>query len=138
MNTEHQNKKPQLPDLPRSVEEKPIVYDDADLKEIREIAALPPTHEAQTERLQKIDTRIDHLHKLCSHYQTEHADARMREERDDAFQRLHATDQSLLKWYNMRMKEEQQLMKLFVSLKTLEVKLAGAANLKATYTPQEW
>ena len=77
MNTEHQNKKPQLPDLPRSVEEKPIVYDDADLEEIR-------------------------------------------------------------KWYNMRMKEEQQLMKLFVSLKTLEVKLAGAANLKATYTPQEW
>ncbi|MDE0688075.1 MAG: hypothetical protein OXI61_07915 [Candidatus Poribacteria bacterium] len=238
MNTEHQNKKLQLPDLPRGVEEKPIVYDDADLEEIREIAALPPIHfspdeiefaismfargfargdvvtcfietfperqkqanmephfrkrlsdrlrtcdptsaifaqsryktlydlhqehvhetlgntyaridsrlkdilleriEAQTERLQKIDTRIDYLHKLCSHYQTEHADARMPVERDEAFQRLHATDQSLLKWYNMRMKEEQQLMKLFVSLKTLEVKLAGAANLKATYTPQEW
>ncbi|MYC24428.1 MAG: hypothetical protein F4X56_00750 [Gammaproteobacteria bacterium] len=121
---EHQNKKPPLPDLPRSVEEKPIVYDDADLEEIREIAALPPIHFSPDE----IEFAIS----------TEHADARMREERDDAFQRLHATDQSLLKWYNMRMKEEQQLMKLFVSLKTLEVKLAGAANLKATYTSQEW
>lgn len=238
MNTEHQNKKTQLPELPRSVEEKPIVYDDMQLEEVREIAALPPIHlspeeieyaislfargfargdvvlilietfperqeqastddtfrkrlsdrlrtcdptsaifaksryktlydlhqeyvretlgntyaridsqlkdtllkrvEAQTERLQKIDTRIDHLHEQYSHYQTEHADARMPEERNDAFQRLHATDQSLLKWYNLRMKEEQQLMKLFFSLKTLEVKLAGVANLHATYTPQEW
>lgn len=238
MNTEPQNRKPQLPELPRGVEEKPIVYDDGDLEEIREIAALPPIHlspdeiefaislfargfargdvvtciietfperqeqanmephfrkrlsdrlrtcdptsavfaqsryktlynlhqehvretlgntyrridsqlkdtllervEAQTERLKKIDAKIEQLHELHSRYQTEHADARMREERNDAFQRLHATDQSLLKWYNMRMKEEQQLMKLFFSLKTLEVKLAGVASLHATYTPQEW
>lgn len=238
MNTEYENKNPQLPDLPRFVEEKPVVYDDGHLEEIREIAALPPIHfspdeiefaismfargfargdvvtclietfperqeqadmephfrkrlsdrlrtcdptsavfaksryktlydlhqehvretlghtyhhidsqlketllkrvEAQTERLEKIDTRIDHLHQLYSRYQTEHADARIPEERNDAFQRLHTTDQSLLKWYNMRMQEEQQLMKLFVSLKTLEVKLAGVANLQATYTPQEW
>jgi len=94
--------------------------------------------EAQTERLEKIDTRIDHLHQQYSHYQTEHADAILPEERNDAFQRLHATDESLLKWYNVRMKEEQQLMKLFVSLKTLEVKLSGIASLHATYTPQEW
>ena len=238
MNTEHQNKKPLLPELPRSIEEKPIVYDEGHLEEIRETAALPPIHfspdeiefaismfargfargdvvtclietfperqeqadmephfrkrlsdrlrtcdptsavfaqsryktlydlhqehvretlgntyhridsrlkeillkrvEAQTERLEKIDTRIDHLHQLNSRYQTEHADARMPEEQDDTFQRLQATDQSLLKWYNVRMKEEQQLMKLFISLKTLEAKLSGIASLHATYTPQEW
>ena len=238
MNTKHQNKKKQLPELPRSIEEKPIVYDEGHLEEIRETAALPPIHfspdeiefaismfargfargdvvtclietfperqkqadmephfrkrlsdrlrtcdptsavfaqsryktlydlhqehvrqtlgntyhridsrlketllkrvEAQTERLEKIDTRIDHLHQLNSRYQTEHADARMPEEQDDAFQRLQATDQSLLKWYNVRMKEEQQLMKLFISLKTLEAKLSGIASLHATYTPQEW
>ncbi len=238
MNTKYQNKKPQLPELPRSVEEKPIVYDEGHLEEIRETAALPPIHfspdeiefaismfargfargdvvtclietfperqeqadmephfrkrlsdrlrtcdptsavfaqsryktlydlhqehvrktlgntyhridsrlketllkrvEAQTERLEKIDTRIDHLHQLNSRYQTEHADTRMPEEQDDAFQRLQATDQSLLKWYNVRMKEEQQLMKLFISLKTLEAKLSGIASLHATYTPQEW
>ena len=238
MNTEHQNKKKQLPELPRFIEEKPIVYDDEHLEEIRETAALPPIHfspdeiefaismfargfargdvvtclietfperqeqadmephfrkrlsdrlrtcdptsavfaqsryktlydlhqehvrqtlgntyhridsrlketllervEAQTDRLEKIDTRIDHLHQLNSRYQTEHADARMPEEQDDAFQRLQATDQSLLKWYNVRMKEEQQLMKLFISLKTLEAKLSGIASLHATYTPQEW
>ena len=40
--TEHQNRKPQLPGLPRSIEERPIVYDDGHLEEIREIAALPP------------------------------------------------------------------------------------------------
>ena len=238
MNTEHQNKKPQLPELPRSIEERPIVYDDGDLEEVREIAALPPIHlspdeieyaislfargfgrgdvviglieqypeyeaqartddtfrkrlsdrlrtcdptsavfaksryktlydlhqeyvretlgntyarmdsqlketllkrvEAQTERLEKIDAKIERLHELYSHYQTEHAEARQPDIRDNSFQRLHATDQSLLKWYNVRMKEEQQLMKLFFSLKTLEVKLAGVANLQATYTPQEW
>ena len=238
MNTEHQNGKPQLPELPRSIEEKPIVYDDGHLQEIREIAALPPIHlshdeieyaislfargfargdvviglieqfperedqdrtedmfrkrlsdrlrtcdptsavfaqsryktlydlhqehvhqtlgntyaridsqlketllkrvEAQTERLQKIDTRIDHLHQQYSHYQTEHAEAIQIDLREDAFQRLHATDQSLLKWYNVRMKEEQQLMKLFISLKTLETKLSGVASLHTTYTPQEW
>ena len=238
MNTEHNNGKPQLPELPRSIEEKPIVYDDGHLQEIREIAALPPIHlspdeiefaislfargfargdvvtciietfperqeqdnmethfrkrlsdrlrtcdptsavfaqsryktlydlhqehvhqtlgntyaridsqlketllkrvEAQTERLEKIDTRIDHFHQLYSRYQTEHAEARLPEIRDDAFRRLHATDQSLLKWYNVRMKEEQQLMKLFISLKTLEAKLSGIASLQATYTPQEW
>ena len=238
MNTKYQNKKPLLPELPRSIEEKPIVYDEGHLEEIRETAALPPIHfspdeiefaismfargfargdvvtclietfperqeqadrephfrkrlsdrlrtcdptsavfaqsryktlydlhqehvrktlgntyhridsrlketllkrvEAQTERLEKIDTRIDHLHQLNSRYQTEHADARMPEEQDAAFQRLHATDQSLLKWYNVRMKEEQQLMKLFISLKTLEAKLSGIASLHATYTPQEW
>ena len=238
MNTEHQNKKPQLPELPRSIQERPIVYHDADLAEVREIAALPPIHlssdeieyaislfargfgrgdvviglieqypeyevqartddtfkkrlsdrlrtcdptsaifaksryktlydlhqeyvretlgntyaridsrlketllkrvEAQTERLEKIDAKIEHLHELHSHYQTEHAEARLPDIRDDFFQRLHATDQSLLKWYNVRMKEEQQLMKLFLSLKTLEVKLASVANLHATYTPQEW
>ena len=235
MSKKHQNQKPQLL---RSVEEKPIVYDDMQLEEVREIAALPPIHlspdeieyaislfargfargdvvlilieefperqeqaraddtfrkrlsdrlrtcdptsavfaqsryktlydlhqehvretlgntyaridselketllkrvEAQTKRLQKIDTRIDHLHEQYSHYQTEHAEAILPEERNDAFQRLHATDQSLLKWYNVRMKEEQQLMKLFVSLKTLETKLSGIASLHATYTPQEW
>ena len=238
MNTEHQNKKNQLPELPRFVEEKPVVYDEGHLEEIRETAALPPIHfssdeiefaigmfargfargdvvtciietfperqeqanmephfrkrlsdrlrtcdptsavfaqsryktlydlhqehvrktlgntyhridsrlketllkrvEAQTERLEKIDAKIEHLHELYSHYQTEHADARMPEQRDAAFQRLHATDQSLLKWYNVRMKEEQQLMRLFFSLKTLEVRLADVANLQATYTPQEW
>ena len=239
MNTEHQNGKSQLPKLPRSIEERPIVYDDGHLEEIREIAVLPPIHlspdeiefaislfargfargdvvtclietfperqeqynnmethfrkrlsdrlrtcdptsavfaqsryktlydlhqehvrqtlgntyagidsrlketllkrvEAQTERLQKIDTRIDHLHQLYNQYQTEHADARMPAEQDDAFQKLQATDQSLLKWYNVRMKEEQQLMKLFISLKTLEAKLSDIASLHATYTPQEW
>ena len=235
MSKKYQNQKPQLP---RSVEEKPIVYDDMQLEEVRETAALPPIHlspdeiefaislfargfargdvvlilietfpereeqartddtfrkrlsdrlrtcdptsavfaqsryktlyhlhqehvretlghtyaridsqlkdtlqervAAQTERLEKIDTRIDHLHQQYNHYQTEHADAILPEERNDAFQRLHATDQSLLKWYDVRMKEEQQLMKLFVSLKTLEVKLSGVASLHATYTPQEW
>ena len=94
--------------------------------------------ETQTERLQKIDTRIDHLHEQCNRYQTEHADARMPEVRDDTFRRLHATEQSLLKWYNVRLKEEQHLMKLFISLKTLETKLSGVASLHATYTPQEW
>ena len=239
MNTEHKNGKPQVPELPRSIEEKPIVYDEGHLEEVREIAALPPIHlspdeiefaismfargfargdvvtciietfperqeqynnmethfrkrlsdrlrtcdptsavfaqsryktlydlhqehvrqtlgktyaridsqlketllkrvEAQTERLQKIDTRIDHLHQLYNQYQAEHADARMREEQDDAFQKLHATDQSLLKWYNVRMKEEQQLMKLFISLKTLETKLSDITSLQVTYTPQEW
>ena len=39
MNSEHQK-----PDLPRFIEEKPIVYDDIDLEEVREIAALPPIH----------------------------------------------------------------------------------------------
>ena len=238
MSAEHQNKKPQLPELPRSVEEKPIVYDDMQLEEVREIAALPPIHlspeeiefaislfargfargdvvlilietfpelqeqartdetfrkrlsdrlrtcdptsavfaksryktlynlhqenvretlgntyhridsqlketlekrvEAQTERLEKIDAKIEQLHELCSHYQTEHAESRLPNILDDSFQKLHATDQSLLRWYNLRMKEEQQLMRLFFSLKTLEVKLAGVANLHATYTPQEW
>ena len=239
MNTERNNGKPQDTELPSFIEEKPIVYDEGHLEEIREIAALPPIHlspdeiefaismfargfargdvvtciietfperqeqynnmethfrkrlsdrlrscdptsavfaqsryktlynlhqehvretlghtyhhidsrlketllsrvETQTERLEKIDTRIDHLHKLCSRYQTEHADARIPEEQDDTFRRLHATDQSLLKWYNVRMKEEQQLMKLFISLKTLEAKLSGIASLHATYTPQEW
>ena len=238
MNTEHNNGKPQETELPRFIEEKPIVYDEGHLEEVRETAALPPIHlspdeiefaislfargfargdvvlilietfpklqeqadtddtfrkrlsdrlrtcdptsavfaqsryktlyhlhqehvretlghtydridsqlkdtllervEAQTERLQKIDTRIDHLHQQYSHYQAEHADARMPAQRDDAFRRLHATDQSLLKWYNVRMKEEQQLMKLFISLKALEAKLSGVASLHATYTPQEW
>ena len=41
MSKKHQNQKPQLP---RSVEEKPIVYDDMQLEEVREIAALPPIH----------------------------------------------------------------------------------------------
>ena len=238
MNIEHNNGKPQETELPRSIEEKPIVYDEGHLEEIREIAALPPIHlspdeiefaislfargfargdvvlilietfpklqeqadaddtfrkrlsdrlrtcdptsavfaqsryktlynlhqehvrqtlghtyaridnqlkdtllkrvEAQTERLEKIDTRIDHLHQLYNQYQTEHGETRIPEEQDDAFRRLHAIDQSLLKWYNVRMKEEQQLMKLFISLKTLEAKLSGVASLHATYTPQEW
>ena len=238
MNTKHNNGKPQETELPHFIEEKPTVYDEGHLEEVREIAALPPIHlspdeiefaismfargfargdvvtciietfperqkqadmephfrkrlsdrlrtcdptsavfaqsryktlydlhqehvrqtlgntyfridsrlketllkrlEAQTERLQKIDTRIDHLHQRYSHYQTEHADARIPEERTDTFQRLKATDQSLLKWYNLRMKEEQQLMKLFISLKTLEAKLSGVASLHGTYTPQEW
>ena len=41
MNTEHQNPKTQLP---RSIEEKPIVYDDIELEEVREVATLPPIH----------------------------------------------------------------------------------------------
>ena len=239
MSAEHNNGKPQETELPRFIEEKPIVYDDVDLEEVREIATLPPIHlspdeiefaislfargfargdvvtciietfperqeqydnmeahfrkrlsdrlrtcdptsavfaesryktlyhlhqehvretlgntyaridsqlketlqkrvEAQTERLEKIDAKIEHLHELCSHYQTEHTESRLPGILDDSFQKLHATDQTLLKWYNVRMKEEQQLIKLFFSLKTLEVKLAGVANLQATYTPQEW
>ena len=39
MNIGHQNPKTQLP---RAIEEKPIVYDDEQLEEVREIAALPP------------------------------------------------------------------------------------------------
>ena len=41
MNTEHHNGKPQVQELPRSIEEKPIVYDEGHLEEVREIAALP-------------------------------------------------------------------------------------------------
>ena len=44
MNTEHHNGKKQVPELPRVIKEKPIVYDDGHLQEIREIAALPPIH----------------------------------------------------------------------------------------------
>ena len=235
MNTEHQNPKTQLP---RAIEEKPIVYDDIALEEVREVATLPPIHlspdeieyaislfargfrrgdvvvgiieqfperetqdraddtfrkrlsdslrtcdptsaifaksrfktlydlhqehvretlgntysridtllketlcervEAQTARLQKIDAKIEHLHELYNRHLTAHAEARMPELRDDAFQNLHATDQSLLKWYNLRLNEEQHLIKLFISLKTLEAKLAGVSSLHASYTPQEW
>ena len=39
MNTEHQKPKTQLP---RAIEEKPIVYDDIELEEVRETANLPP------------------------------------------------------------------------------------------------
>ena len=233
MNSEHQK-----PNLPRFIEEKPIVYDDIDLEEVREIAALPPIHlspdeieyaislfargfargdvvtilieefperetqaraddtfrkrlsdklrtcdptsaifaksrlktlydlhqehvretlghtyaridtllqetlservKAQTARLEKIDARIERLHELHNVYQKTHAEVRSPEFRDDAFRNLNATDQSLLKWYNLRLKEEQHLMKLFFSLKTLEAKLASVSNLHATYTPQEW
>ena len=235
MNTEHQNPKTQLP---RAIEEKPIVYDDIELEEVREVAALPPIHlspdeieyaislfargfrrgdvvigiieqfpdrytedraddtfrkrlsdrlricdptsavfaksrfktlynlhqehiretlgntysridshlketlcervEAQTARLEKIDAKIEHLHELCNRYQTAHAEARMPEIRDDAFRSLHTTDQLLVKWYNLRLKEEQHLMKLFISLKTLEAQLANISRLHASYTPQEW
>ena len=41
MSTEHQKPKP---DLPPSIEKKPIVYDDIELEEVREVAALPPIH----------------------------------------------------------------------------------------------
>lgn len=44
MNTEHNNGKPQETELPRFIEEKPIVYDEEHLEEIREIAALPQIH----------------------------------------------------------------------------------------------
>ena len=235
MSPEHQKGKLELP---RVIEEKPIVYDDIDLEEVRETAALPPIHlspdeieyaislfargfrrgdvvtilieqfperdtqaradgtfrkrlsdtlrtcdptsavfaksrfktlydlhqeyvretlgntysridsllketlskpvEAQIARLEKIDAKIEHLHELYNRYQTAHAEARMPEIRDDAFQNLHATDQSLLKWYNLRLKEEQHLMTLFISLKTLEARLAGISSLHGTYTPQEW
>ena len=235
MNTEHQNPKTQLP---RAIEEKPIVYDDIALEEVREVAALPPIHlspdeieyaislfargfrrgdvvigiieqcpdrytedraddtfrkrlsdrlricdpssavfaenrfktlyhlhqehvretlgntysrmdtllkeklyervEAQIARLEKIDAKIEHLHELYNRYQTAHAEARMPEIRDDAFRNLKATDQSLLKWYNLRLKEEQHLIKLFLSLKTLEAQLANISRLHASYTPQEW
>ncbi len=235
MNTEHQNPKTQLP---RVIEDKPIIYDDIDLEEVREVATLPPIQlspdeieyaislfargfargdvvtilieqfperdtearadstfrkrlsdrlrtcdptsaifaksrfktlydlhqehvretlgntyagidsllketlrkrvEAQIARLEKIDGRIEHLHELYNRYQTAHAEARMLEIREDAFQNLHATDQSLLRWYNVRLKEEQHLMQLFLSLKTLEAKLANVSNLHAAYTPQEW
>lgn len=235
MNTEHENPKTQLP---RAIEERPIVYDDEQLEEVREVASLPPIQlsldeieyaislfargfarsdvvtilieefperytearadgtfrkrlsdrlrmcdptsavfaknrfktlydlhqehvretlgntyaridsllketlrkrvEAQIARLEKIDTRIEHLQELYNRYQTAHAEARTRELREDAFQNLHATDQSLVKWYNVRLKEEQHLMKLFLSLKTLEAKLASVSSLHAAYTPQEW
>ena len=39
MNTENQNPKTQLP---RAIEERPIVYDDEQLEEVREVATLPP------------------------------------------------------------------------------------------------
>ena len=39
MNTEHENPKTQLP---RAIEERPIVYDDEQLEEVREVATLPP------------------------------------------------------------------------------------------------
>ena len=235
MNTEHQNPKTQLP---RAIEEKPIVYDDEQLEEVREVAALPPIQlspdeieyaislfargfgrgdvvtilieefperdaqaraddtfrrrlsdtlrrcdptsavfaksrfktlydlhqehvretlgntysqmdtllketlrervEAQIARLEKIDAKIEHLHELYNRHLTAHAEAGMPEIRDDAVQNLHATDQSLLKWYNLRLKEEQHLMRLFLSLKTLEAKLASISKLNAAYTPQEW
>lgn len=235
MSTEHQKPKTQLPP---SIEEKPIVYDDIELEEVREVAALPPIHlspdeieyaislfargfargdvvtilieefperdaqaraddtfrsrlsdtlrrcdpssaifaksrfktlydlhqeyvretlgntysrmdtllketlrervEAQIARLEKIDAKIEHLHELYNRYETVHAEARMLEIRDNAFQNLHATDQSLVKWYNIRLKEEQHLMKLFLSLKTLEAKLASISSLHGSYTPQEW
>ena len=44
MNTKHNNGKPQRAKLPRSIQERPIVYDDGLLEEVREIAALPPIH----------------------------------------------------------------------------------------------
>ena len=235
MNTEHQNPKTQLPP---AIEEKPIVYDDEQLEEVRETAALPPIYlspeeieyaislfargfargdvvigiieqfperetqdrtedtfrkrlsdrlricdpssavfaenrfktlydlhqehvretlgntyaridtllketlskrvEAQIARLEKIDAKIEHLHELYNRYQTAHAEARMPEIRDDAFQNLHATDQSLLRWYNLRLREEQQLIKLFISLKTMEARLASISSLNASYTPREW
>ena len=235
MNTEHQNPKTQLPP---AIEEKPIVYDDEQLEEVRETATLPPIYlspdeieyaislfargfargdvvigiieqfperetqdrtedafrkrlsdrlricdpssavfaenrfktlydlhqehvretlgnmysqidtllketlskrvEAQIARLEKIDARIEHLHELYNRYQTAHAEARMPEMRDDAFQNLHATDQSLLRWYNLRLREEQQLIKLFISLKTMEARLASISSLNASYTPREW
>ena len=235
MSPEHQKGKPELP---RVIEEKPIVYDDIDLEEVRETAALPPIHlspdeieyaislfargfrrgdvvtilieefperetqartedafrkrlsdtlrncdptsavfaksrfktlydlhqeyvretlgntysridsllketlskrvEAQIARLEKIDAQIEHLHELYNRYQTAHAEARMPEIRDDAFRNLHTTDQSLLKWYNVRLKEEQHLIKLFISLKTLEAKLSSISSLHGSYTPQEW
>lgn len=235
MNTEHQNPKTQLPP---AIEKRPIVYDDIELEEVREVAALPPIHlspdeieyaislfargfrrgdvvigiieqfpkrytedraddtfrkrlsdrlricdpssavfaksrfktlydlhqeyiretlgntysridsllqetlcervEAQIARLEKIDAKIEHLHELYNRYQTAHAEARMPEIRDDAFRNLYATDHSLVKWYNLRLKEEQQLMRLFISLKTLEAKLASISSLNGSYTPQEW
>ncbi|MDE0681515.1 MAG: hypothetical protein OXI63_01250 [Candidatus Poribacteria bacterium] len=235
MNTKHQNPKTQLPP---AIEKRPIVYDDIELEEVREVANLPPIQlspdeieyaislfargfargdvvigiieqfperstqdraddtfrkrlsdklricdpssavfaknrfkslydlhqehiretlgntysridtllketlrervEAQIARLEKIDAKIEHLHELYNRYQTAHAEARMPEIRDDAFRNLHVTDQSLLKWYNLRLKEEQGLMGLFISLKTLEAKLAGVSSLHAAYTPQEW
>ena len=235
MNTENQNPKTQLPP---AIEEKPIVYDDIELEEVREVAALPPivlspdeieyaislfargfargdvvtvlieefperdaqaraddtfrkrlsdrlricdptsavfaksrfktlydlhqeyvretlgnTYaridtllketlservEAQIARLEKIDAKIEHLHELYNRYQKAHAEARMPELRDDAFRNLYATDQSLVKWYNLRLKEEQHLMQLFISLKTLEAKLASISSLHGSYTPQEW
>ena len=238
MSIELQHPEPDYPELPRSAQEKPILYDDIDLEEVREIAHLPPvdltpneieyaislfargfrrgdvvtliiedfpereaqareddtlrkrlsdrlrtcdptsalfaksrfktlydlhrqyvretlgnTYEridnrlkdtllervdAQTARLEKIDAKIEQLHTLNNHYQTAHAEARRPEFRDDAFRNIQATDQSLLKWYNVRLKEEQQLMKLFITLKTLETKLANISNLHGTYTPQEW
>ncbi len=235
MNTEHQNPKTQLPP---AIEEKPIIYDDIELEEVQEVAALPPIQlspdeieyaislfargfargdvvtmlieqfperdtqaraddtfrrrlsdtlrtcdpssaifaknrfktlydlhqehvretlgntytqidtllkdtlrervEVQIARLEKIDAKIEHLHELYNRYQTAQAEARMVELRDDAFRNLYATDQSLVKWYNVRLKEEQHLMKLFISLKTLEAKLASISSLHGSYTPQEW
>jgi len=100
--------------------------------------ALSERVEAQIARLEKIDAKIEHLHELYNRHLTAHAEAKMPEIRDDAFRNLYATDQALVKWYNLRLKEEQQLIRLFTSLKTLEAKLANISSLHAAYTPQEW
>ena len=94
--------------------------------------------ETQIARLEKIDAKIEHLHELYNRHQTVHAEARILEIREDAFRNLQATDQSLVKWYNVRLKEEQHLMKLFISLKTLEAKLANVSRLHGSYTLHEW
>ena len=94
--------------------------------------------EEQAARLETIDLRIAHLHELFVHFDSTFRKAKMKTSQDEAFERFNILNQSILKWYNLRMKEEQHLETLFISLKTLEVKLSKVSSLHATYTPQEW
>ena len=94
--------------------------------------------EAQADRLETIDNRIGVLTDLYVTFLKGYNDAKTQTGKDRLFERANILDQSLLKWYNLRMKEEQHLEALFLSLKTLEVKLSKVSSLHATYTPQEW
>ena len=94
--------------------------------------------EEQTARLETIDTRIDAISEIYAMFLKGYNNAKTQPAKDKAFERFNVLDQSLLKWYTLRMKEEQHLEALFISLKTLEVKLSKVSSLHATYTPQEW
>lgn len=94
--------------------------------------------EEQAARLETIDGRIYAISEIYANFLKSYSNAKTRTAQDKAFERFNILDQSLLKWYNIRMKEEQHLEALFISLKTLEVKLSKVSSLHATYTPQEW